>query len=1133
MAVNIDNKMDILVARITKVRRWLAAIALLKVAAVCMLFACGYIGAYIWLDHRLNFGGLGRIMALLLLIAGAAVIVYKLSRLLLIQISYTNAANYIENKNSFNQQLVAAMEYYEKKADYPYSEVLAEQLVARVCDDSETFRFDSTIRKWHGYILAAVVLFGVSVVGFYIQRNLAYLRTYFTRLTLPFAAVEPVSAVTLESITGDFVAEPESMLTFAAGIKGRVPETGRLVLEPQISDGNEVSAPEEIQISPVLKEGSDPKFEASKFFEEIGRYRYRFEVGPAGSEWHNVEIREAPKIESITAEVSLSAKLLNNNTLKNYTEQVRDNKLELIENSTVTLRVRTTDKLSEAAIMGLEGQSGSKQFDGADNFTYTFTANKDGSVGFLLTDEKGLVNEDVPDLEIKLKTDEPPKFKLVSPESDYLATNVASVPIEFEVTDDFGLSSIQMYLELPYQQPTELTFPLEPGVKEKKITHILELEKYNMEVGDSILFYALATDVTTGIIPEHNSSSSDTYFIEIRPYQQYWHLMPGGGEGKGPGGIPESLMTVLEYTRAIVKKTWTIASQQNLTAEDRSKLDSIADDVTYCSELLKTIRDDPELEFTDAHKAVLNQVLSQYEQAVGCLGRYDAPSALVPEKNAYRILRKFIIELELQYSPPSGGQSPPQEKPDSVKLQESPEFTGFEKERIDAEMMKLQRNIKQLKREQKQLKTDFENFLEQQKQASKQAQTEPDKKSPDQESPKQKQQKGSEGTQSEIGKEQKSQSSTDGQSSGDSSAESQEARKSQSSSGKGSSGDKESIASKDQSGSDGDRSSDEKGDAQKSQSGSGEQSGSESSAEGQQARKSQADSTSQSGRSVGSSGDSKADGRLRGKEASDGRNAVTSDDTKAVETARDADRSMRDSSNVEARLRMLQAKQRSLQEKVSQLKQELKNLPQSPDMPTARASDQAQKHLNEAIEKMEQFQDKLDEARYDTQSDNKATEAIELMDSAERDLGSAENALEPGMTMSEEQQLAKKAQEMAEQLAEDAAALDESLTSVEREEMLARLKAAERLLESMAGARWATMKKSGGQSGGGRVLTKDASRAADTAREISRQFWSIALEAKKREEQLIKEESSDVRFYELENEFFENAAKYSQRSNQK
>ena len=183
MAIN--EELDFLVSRVAKVRKWLAAIAILKTAAICLLFACLYIGGYILLDHRFNFSLPGRLIAFFLLLASTIFLVYKLSRLLLLEISYTNAANFIENNYSLNQQLVAAMEYYENKTDYPYSKALAEQLIIRVNKDSETFQFDSVIEKWRGLALAAFVFLGLSVVGFYIQHNISFLATYFARLTAP------------------------------------------------------------------------------------------------------------------------------------------------------------------------------------------------------------------------------------------------------------------------------------------------------------------------------------------------------------------------------------------------------------------------------------------------------------------------------------------------------------------------------------------------------------------------------------------------------------------------------------------------------------------------------------------------------------------------------------------------------------------------------------------------------------------------------------------------------------------------------------------------------------------------------------------------------------------------------------
>jgi len=228
---------------------------------------------------------------------------------------------------------------------------------------------------------------------------------------------------------------------------------------------------------------------------------------------------------------------------------------------------------------------------------------------------------------------------------------------------------------------------------------------------------------------------------------------------------------------------------------------------------------------------------------------------------------------------------------------------------------------------------------------------------------------------------------------------------------------------------------------------------------------------------------------------------------------------------------MLQAKQRALQEQVSQLKRDLQQLPEISESGQDKGRTETQKHLDEAVAKMDDFQDRLTEARYQADIDRrKSNEAVELMESAKRELDLAKEALDDELILSDEQRIAQQAQEMAEQLAEDADALDESVTSIEREEMLARLEAAKRLLERMPEPQWATIDKGKGSSSGAvQVFTRGPNLSpAEAARQMARKFWSIALNAKKYRQQLIEDEPSDTKFYKQENEFFENAAKFTQ-----
>jgi hypothetical protein len=1093
MPENVEEKLNALVARVGKVRRWLMALAILKVAAMCLIFVSVFIGFYAWLDHRLNFDEIARITAFILLVAGLAFLLHRLTKLLLGHVSCSVAANYIENKRSFNQQLVTAVEYYENRQDYPYSKALAEQLVLRVEKESGEFKFDSTVEKWQGYVLGAVILFGLVAATFYVRDNYVYFSSYFARLMSPLASVEPLSSTHLESITKDIVAEPDSEVKFAAEIEGRVPELGKLVLlelKQETADGSQEQQRQEIQIRPRSNEGKTKQFEAAKSFSQPGKFKYRFETDSTKSEWHELNISHAPRIESMAAKITLPRRPPRRQWIKPYTEQVENNTLEVVPGSSVTLNVRATDKLSEFTATGPDGKPITRQLNGAEELDFHFTAERNGSVKFSLVSEQGLVNDNVPDLQVIVKTDEPPKFKLVSPDGDYLATNVASVPVTFEVTDDFGLDSVKMHLEIPGQEPTEMVVPVEEGAKSKEFTQIIELEEYELSVGDSVLFYAEATDIDTGSEPANRTSSSDVYFIEIRPYRQNWVPLPGGGPSRGAGGPPVELLNILEYTRAIIKKTWAIASRPELTEQDRSRLGFINQDVRYCGEQVALIRDDSQYGFKEPHKAVLNEVIRYYEQASGHLAANDVASAMVPEKNAYRVLRKFILELELAWSPPSSGNSPQPKKPDSVKLQEKPEFTGYEKERIEGQLKKMQQKLDKLTREQKGLQWSFENFLKQQ--AGKKAAQQNLDAGPKKTDVKKQNQDETNAMQQGEAAEQKAVSTSEGQSTD----------------GGKEGGDKQNPSDKSKGA----------GKSTESLETPGEKQNDAGSPEGAQGR---------------SSGEGKSASKGQGLRRRMGNSfAYAASETTTTSDAKAQDGSQDGNAGAEAILRMLQAKQRALQEQVSQLKQELETLPEeSSNGGKGKGRSETQEHLGEAAARMEEFQNEMAEARYRAEMDKQRSNwAVALMDSAKRELDLAKESLDGELTLNNEQKLAQKAQEMAEQLAEDADALAETVTEAEREQMLARLEAAKRLLEMMPEPQWTTVDKAGGaRSGAGLVLTKNANLAsAEAIRQMARQFWSIAIDAKKRGSQRIDDEPSDVEFYGQENEFFENAARYDQ-----
>ncbi len=560
-----ENKLNALVERVRKVRRRLVLLALLKVMAMCLIFVSIYIGLYAWLDHKLHFAGFGRMTALIFLIAGITFLLFRLCKMLISHISLSQAANYIESKNNFEQQLVAAIEYHEDDADYPYSRELAGELIKRVGTAAENTDFDSTVSKRQMYVLLTIIVFGLITTCFYLFDNFSYFACYFTRLITPLAEIKPLPQTSLEPITEDITIEPNSVATLSAKIGGRLPESGKLV----IADSNQNSDPNTyVQLRPVIGNDKKNRFETRVPFESAGNFLYRFESGEAISPWQKITVCTIPKIKSITANV-LPEK---NWHMKPYTEDVNDFVIKVIENSSVTLTIKTSENLSKAVITDMDGKKLTKELNNTDSFNFKFDAEQEGFIEFALPSTGDVANESIQRLQVKLKVDAPAKFKLISPASDYSATNVASVPISFEVTDDFGLKSVSLSWEIAGAKAETFDIPIEQGVRNKKFTRTLELENYDLEVGDSIVFYAKAMEINSVGILTKSTSNSDIYFIEIKPYRQRWHQLkpslpgqPKQGLELGKEKLHDRLISVLEYTRAFVKKTWTIAGKRKLT----------------------------------------------------------------------------------------------------------------------------------------------------------------------------------------------------------------------------------------------------------------------------------------------------------------------------------------------------------------------------------------------------------------------------------------------------------------------------------------------------------------------------------------------------------------------------------------
>ncbi|HPA45414.1 MAG TPA: hypothetical protein PK395_06580 [bacterium] len=706
-----EQKIERLMTRVRAVRSRLMALALLKSFALCFLWIALYLTAYVYLDHTWHIPSAIRLMALLVLAVSVGYLFIRLLRSVYRHASCSRVAGYIEDKIPLQQQLVAAVEYHEQQSDYPYSKTLARYLVTQVDQATTSADFKRTVPTWQGYVFSAVILAGLICASVFLVNNFGFFYRYVSRLAQPLADIAPLPETELRSITQDILTPPDQPVTFAAEILGQVPETGDLILEASpavaaLKSGNDTGT---FPVYPSRDKDGAQQFKAEHSFSS-GDYRYRFESGEAASEWHQVAVAPLPNIASMEVRQIPFGKKSANPTV----EAVENHKVVAYKGAHVAVTAHTTTPLRKAGVIDPQGIPSEANLQTDSSFVFEFDAQEEGLFRFRLVSDREMVNEKEPGLQILLKEDQPPSIELQSPGGDYVATNVASIPIVFAAEDDFGLASGELILEIAYNPPVTIPFPIESGVLNATCTYTLELENFALDVGDSILYYVRVTDLPSEIKAEPSTTTSDIYLIEIRPYQRTWHpsraaamcsAMPNGP--KDPGRMHDNLTAVLEYTRAILKKTWAIANEEKVTEGNRKRMDSIRSDVEYTRDQVAMIREDPKYPFSKEDIALLDGVLWHFGETNKALSDYDAKKATDPETKAYQALRKILIEVDKKICPP--GAIP--NTPDRLVLEESVHLTRYDVEKGKEELNRLTDELNRLQAEQRSVRRKFDYFL--------------------------------------------------------------------------------------------------------------------------------------------------------------------------------------------------------------------------------------------------------------------------------------------------------------------------------------------------------------------------------------------------------------------------------------
>ncbi|MBN2243250.1 MAG: hypothetical protein JW793_11225 [Acidobacteria bacterium] len=177
---------------------------------------------------------------------------------------------------------------------------------------------------------------------------------------------------------------------------------------------------------------------------------------------------------------------------------------------------------------------------GDSHFTGSFVLERSGSYVVEVSEARWGDHPASSEYDIEVVEDAAPGISITRPMRDVRATSVEEIFSEVKAQDDIGVGRVE--LRYSVNGSAEEAFGLYRGnPPEQAVTasHTFFLEEFGLQPGDLVSYYARAYDGRGE--PEAAASSSDIYFIQIRPFQQDYKqsqqqaMQEGSGEGDNGG----------------------------------------------------------------------------------------------------------------------------------------------------------------------------------------------------------------------------------------------------------------------------------------------------------------------------------------------------------------------------------------------------------------------------------------------------------------------------------------------------------------------------------------------------------------------------------------------------------------------
>ncbi len=198
-----------------------------------------------------------------------------------------------------------------------------------------------------------------------------------------------------------------------------------------------------------------------------------------------------------------------------------------LKGTVATVTAKLSGKVRAARIVFPDGKKTEMQLQGSD-FVGQLTVGGDTSYYIELVSVDGEAYRGSNEYDVSVLADQPPVISFDKPGRDRKATNLEEVFTQARAEDDYGVVSMDLHFSVNGGEEKTVNLQQLSRESARSLTgaYTFFLEEYNLKPGDFISYFAKARDAGS-------ESTSDIYFIEVKPFEMEYKQSQQGGGGQG------------------------------------------------------------------------------------------------------------------------------------------------------------------------------------------------------------------------------------------------------------------------------------------------------------------------------------------------------------------------------------------------------------------------------------------------------------------------------------------------------------------------------------------------------------------------------------------------------------------------